>query len=362
MSALADAETPVDDTVDVDAMMQAAMTETDDDAAADDSAATPDDEPTEAAVGEADAPAGEVAPPHETTPTYEPFTFKAFKQDYEVPGARFNRTTGTIEFQDERALLRMRQVLSQGREWEATGREDLAKARRELDTLRDQPHAEIEQAKVYLEEFQRLMELPVEDLAQWLMDARTQWPVMQAKAERAYAERLVQHAQAQHQAPEPDVDRVVEQAQSGAVELVQQMLQDQPWATPDIAQEIAEYLHDPRVMDQWVLRAKRDLPEHGVRAGQYVADWDTARALADRMVNPYRRAHAHSATVTQHAAQNTKIAQQNAASLAQAKPKARPAVPVAAASASKPAASRTSSRAALMQEVWDVWKDTQRQR
>ena len=351
-------ETPADDAVDVSPLMQDAMQDAMQEVAAEADApaldAGDDTAESEAADGE-----GATAPPVETTPSYEPFTFRAFKQEYEVPGLAFDRRTNAIVAETPQALERVKQMLAQGREWEARGRQELVQLRKENAALREQPVAELEHAKVYLQEFQRLMDMPVEELAQWLMEARTQWPVMQAKAERAYAERLMSQAQAAAAPPEPDVEMVVEQANAGAEGLVQELLQGQPWAHPDIAAEVTEYLQDPRVMDQWVLRAKRDMPEIGVRAGQYVADWDTARAMVDRLLNPYRRAHAQTATVQQRAAQTTKIAQQNAARLAQSAPvKKAPAAP-----STKPAAPvKPASRSELMADVWQTWKEVNRPR
>ena len=302
-----------------------------------------------------DAPEAVTEPPAEL----EPFTFKAFKQDYEVPGLRYDKGKNAIVVDDARGLDRLRQMLSHGREWEARGRQELVALRKENTLLREQPVAEIEQAKTYLAEVQALMEMPVEELAEWVMNARSHWPVMQAKAERAYAERLMAQAQAAQQPPEPDVEQVIEEAQSGAAALVSELLTNQAWANPDIAAELTEFLSEPRTLDQWVLRANRDLPDMGIRAGQYVANWDAAREIVDRMTKPYRRAHEQTATVQQRAAQTTKVAQQNAAALATAKKPAPKPAPTAA----KPATpAKPQSRSDLMAEVWNVWKEQQRQR
>jgi hypothetical protein len=344
--------------VDVDTMMADAMAETADAPGADASEADAPDAP---AAPEGEGPADAGAPDVAAEVPPEPFTFKAFKQDYEVPGLRFDKAKNAIVVDDPRGLDRLRQMLSHGREWEARGRQELVQLRKENTLLREQPVAEIEQAKAYLAEIQQLMEMPVEDLAEWVMQARQHWPVMQAKAERAYAERLMAQAQAAQQPPEPDVEQVVEEARAGAEALVQDILQGQPWANPDIAAELTEFLQDPRTMDQWVLRANRDLPDMGIRAGQYVANWDAVRELVDRMTKPYRRAHEQTATVQQRAAQTTKVAQQNAAALATArKPAPKPAPPAAA--KPTPAPTRPQSRAELMSEVWSVWKEQQRQR
>lgn len=350
--------------VDVEAVMAEAMTETAEapaPAVTDDATEAPD-APVEA---EADAPEGDDPPEApeavaEPPAALEPFTFKAFKQDYEVPGLRFDKGKNAIVVEDPRGLDRLRQMLSHGREWEARGRQELVQLRKENTLLREQPVAEIEQAKTYLAEVQALMEMPVEELAEWVMNARQHWPVMQAKAERAYAERLMAQAQAAQQPPEPDVEQVVSEAQQGAEALVSELLTNQPWANPEIAAELTEFLSDPRTMDQWVLRANRDLPDMGIRAGQYVANWDAAREIVDRLTKPYRRAHEQTATVQQRAAQTTKVAQQNAAALATAKKPAPKPAPTAATPASTP--TKAQSRSDLMAEVWNVWKEQQRQR
>jgi len=307
--------------------------------------------------GEVVAEADPVSAP-EPAPEPEPFTFKAFKQDYEVPGLKFDKATNSIRVDDPRGLDRLKQMLSHGREWEARGRQELVTLRKENETLKTQPHYEVESAKTYMGEMERAMQMPREDALQLFAAMYDQYPLMQARAERAYAERLIEHQRMASAPPEPDVDVIAEQAQAGAAELVQQMLQDQPWASPDVAAEITEYLQDPRTLDQYVARATRDLPELGIRAGQYVADWDRARELADRLAKPYRSAHERTATVQKQAAQTTKIAQQNAARLAQSAPVKKPvAAPAKTAPREKPA-----TRSDLMRDVWDTWKDVQRAR
>lgn len=310
---------PVDETVDVDlndAVAEAFAPEAEET----DAPEAPDadtDAPEQAEpVAERDA----VSDPTPAPEPPEPFTFKAFKQDYEVPGLAFDKAKNAIVVQDARGLDRLKQMLSHGREWEARGRQELVQLRKEVQTLQTQPHAELEHAKAYMDEWNRLMQLDDQSFLEMALALKQQHPLLQAKAERAYAERLIEQQRQMAQPPEPDVDVIVEQAQAGAAELVQQMLANQPWASPDVAAELTEYLSDPRVLDQYVARALRDLPDQGISKGQYVADWDRARELAEKLAKPYRTAHERTATVQQQAAQTTKIAQQNAAKLAQAKP------------------------------------------
>ena len=111
--------------------------------------------------------------------------------------------TKTLTVQDDRGLERMKQLLSHGREWEARGRQELVALRKESQQLREQPHAEIEQAKVYMQEFEAMMTMEPEQLWQFISEARTNYPLMQAKAERAYAERLMDQARTANAPPEP---------------------------------------------------------------------------------------------------------------------------------------------------------------
>jgi hypothetical protein len=318
-----DETTPVDDTVDdvatdtaaISAAVAESFVEGDD---------TPDETPDEApdSIPSPDEGPEALAAPDPT----EPFAFNAFKQRNELPGLAWNPTTKSITVQDDRGLERMKQLLSHGREWEARGRQELVALRKESQQLREAPHVEIEQAKVYMQEFEAMMTMEPEQLWQFISEARTNYPLMQAKAERAYAERLMDQARTANAPPEPDVEMVVEQAQSGAAELVQELLQDQTWATPQLSAKVSQYLSDPRVLDQWVLRARRDLPEQGLRAGQYVANWDRARELVAEYTEPYRDAHGQRTQAARQLQTTQTVAKSNAAAMSRAKP-AAPASP-----------------------------------
>jgi hypothetical protein len=284
----------------------------------------------------------------------EPFAFNAFKQRQEVPGLVWNPQTKSITVQDDRGLERVKQLLSSGREWEMRGRQELLSLKKEAQSLREQPHAEIEQAKVYMQEFEAMMQMEPEQLWQFISEARTNYPLMQAKAERAYAERLMEQARTANAPPEPDVELIAEQAQSGAAELVQEILQDQTWATPQLSAKVSAYLSDPRVMDQWVLRARRDIPEQGLRAGQYVANWDKARELVAEYTEPYRDAHGQRTAAAKDLQTTQSAAQRNAASLSRAKPSAAPAP-------AKPAATGTRPRPQdVVKDAMQVWREMNR--
>lgn len=291
-------------------------------------------------------------------PPTTPFAFSAFRQEYAVPGTVFNPADRTIRFEDDRALNRMKQMLSHGREWEARGRQELVGLKRENEALRHQPVEEIEKARAFMQEWTHLMQMPPEELAAFLEAARTQWPLIEARAERAYAERLREQATMAQTPPEPDVEVIVEEVQHGAADLVEDYLANQPWATPDVRQTLVEYLQDRATMNQYVGRARTDMPDIGLRAGQYAADWDTARALVERMAKPYRDAHAQltaqQTAATQKLQQTTKIAAQNAATLAQAKPKAPAPKPTPA-----PAAPRRSIREEIAVNADRIWREVQ---
>lgn len=307
-----DETTPVDDTVDDVATDADAIS-----AAVDESFVEGDDVPDDAPESVASPSEG----PEAAAPV-EPFAFNAFKQRNELPGLAWNPNTRSITVQDDRGLERMKQLLSHGREWEARGRQELVALRKESQQLREQPHAEIEQAKVYMQEFEAMMQMEPEQLWHFISEARTNYPLMQAKAERAYAERLMDQARSANAPPEPDVEMVLDQAQNGAAELVQELLQDQTWATPQLSAKVAQYLSDPRVLDQWVLRARRDLPDQGLRAGQYVANWDRARELVAEYTEPYRDAHGQRTQAARHLQTTQTVARSNAAAMSRAKPAA----------------------------------------
>lgn len=320
------ATTPVDDTVDDDspetdaisAAVDASFEEGDD---------APEDTPDEAPESVPSPDEGPEAVAAVAPDPVEPFSFNAFKQRNEMPGLTWNPATKSIQVQDERGLERMKQLLSHGREWEARGRQELVALRKESQQLREQPHAEIEGAKVYMAEFEALMQMEPEQAWAFLQEARANYPLIQAKAERAYAERLMDQARTANAPPEPDVEMIVEQAQSGAAELVQELLQDQSWATPQLSAKVSAYLSDPRVLDQWVLRATRDLPDQGLRAGQYVANWDRARELVAEYTEPYRDAHGQRTAAARQLQTTQTAAKTNAAALSRAKPAPTPARP-----------------------------------
>lgn len=317
---MSDAITPVDDTVDEIELDTDAALNGDAELQAPDTDDTPDEMP-ESVPSPDEGPEAAAVP--DVPP--EPFAFNAFKQRQEVPGLVWNPQTKSITVQDDRGLERVKQLLSSGREWEMRGRQELLSLKKEAQSLREQPHAEIEQAKVYMQEFEAMMQMEPEQLWQFISEARTNYPLMQAKAERAYAERLMEQARTANAPPEPDVELIAEQAQSGAAELVQEILQDQTWATPQLIAKISAHLSDPRVMDQWVLRARRDIPEQGLRAGQYVANWDTAREIVAEYTTPYRDAHGQRTAAAKDLQTTQSAAQRNAASLSRAKPSAAPA-------------------------------------
>lgn len=251
-----------------------------------------------------------------------PFAFKAENQWRAVPGTAWDPQRGTITVDSPQALEQLQKYLGMGFKYEQVTKPELFQLRRQVQQLSTQAQAEVEQAKVYLQEWERMMELPEQELAAFILAARQEWPRIQAKAERAVAERLLEQARTAQAPPEPDVESIIDEARQGVAQLVQETLQGQPWASPAVAQELTEYLQDLSQMDQWVLRAQRDFPEMGVRAGQYVANWDAARQMLDRLTAGYRHGYAQLAQQQQQQAarvqQTTKVAAANAAAVAQA--------------------------------------------
>lgn len=331
------------------------------------------DEPAEApaAAPEGAAPeatAGAIATgnatPAASAPEPFPFAFKAENQWRAVPGTTWDPQRGTITVGSVEALEQLQKYLGMGFKYEAVTKPELFALRRQVGQLQQQASAEVEQAKVYLAEWKRMMEMPEEELAAFVLAARQEWPRIEARAERAVAERLLEQARAAQAPPEPDVESIVEEARTGAAQLVQEALHGQPWATPEVARELVEYLQDVQQMDQWVLRAARDFPEMGVRAGQYVANWDTARAMLDRLTAGYRRAYGQLAQQQQQQAARvqatSRVAAANAAAVAQAatgkastRPPARAAAPARTA---KPSAPARQTKDDIIQEAFAQWR------
>lgn len=361
---------PVDDTVDIDetddaATLASVAQDGPDDAPTDD--AEPADAPDDAPADDAPAPVAEAAPEPPAPDPVEPFAFNAFKQRYEVPGLAFNPKTHTITAEGPQAVQRLQQLLSHGREWEARGRQELVQTRRELQQVKETGSAETEAAKAYLSEWEKLMAMHPDDVAAYVVHAQASWPKIQAEATLKHAQQVLEQVKTAQQPPEPDVDAVVEDARSGAAELVQEFLQDQPWATPAVREKVTAFLQDIGTMNRWVARATRDMPEHGIRAGQYVAVWDDARALLDQYVAPYRDAHAQFATHQTAAAkqiqQTQTVAAQNAKALAQAKPVVRTPPRVASVVADDaPKLTTQEIRAKIDRDMDRAWEDQRRRR
>jgi hypothetical protein len=325
LDALTGAEGPESETELADAAPEGAAPEGDD----------ADPAPADAAAAEA-APTGAPGSAPAATDAAQatealPFAFKAENRWNAVPGTTWDPQRGTITVQSREALDHLQKYLGMGFKYEQVTKPELFALRRQVAEMQQQVQPEVEQAKLYLQEWQRLMEMEPEQLAEFIMGARQQWPMIQARAERAVAERMLEQARRAQQPPEPDVETIVEEARSGAAQLVQEILQGQPWASAEVAHELTEYLQDMQQMDQWVLKAQRDFPEMGVRAGQYVANWDVARQMLDRLTAGYRRSYQQVAHQQHQQAarvqQATRVAAANAAAVAQARatPAPRPA-------------------------------------
>lgn len=325
-----------------------------------DDPAGPPEAALQGAAPAAAAAGARAAPPREAMP----FAFKAENQWRAVPGTQWDPERGAITVQSVEALEQLQKYLGMGFKYEQVTKPELFALRRHVGQLQQQTTAEVEQAKVYLAEWKRMMEMPEEELAAFVLSARQEWPRIEARAERAVAERLLEAARAAQAPPEPDVESIVEEARTGAAQLVQEALHGQRWATPEVARELVEYLQDVQQMDQWVLRAARDFPEMGVRAGQYVANWDTARAMLDRLTAGYRRAYGQLAQQQQQQAARvqatSRVAAANAAAVAQAstgRAPARPPAKAAPAPASRrPAAAARQTKDDIIAEAFAQWR------
>lgn len=299
-----------------------------------------------------DAPAVETATTEPVMPEPVPFAVNVFGKAYQLPGASFQAAQRQIQFASDKDFDRARQLLTKGREYETVGRQELQAARAELHRLKNEPDEEKTQAQVYLQEFRQLMTMSEQELYDFCSNARMNWPKIEAKADRAYAERLREQARTAATPPEPDVDVIVEQAQDGAAQFIQKTLANEPWATPDVCAELTTLLSDRSMLGQFVYRTDRDIPEYGVRAGQWVADWDRANALLMKLTQPYQRAATTAQAATQRVQTTQAVAQTNARSLARAKPPA-PAAPPTKKPAPKPRPQD------VVRDAMAVWKGMQ---
>lgn len=305
------------------------------------------------------APAGETPQAEDAPPTY--YTFPSRYDDkgqrgqkaqpVTIEGLRWDAATRTITIEHDAAGERLQQLLQRGRIDEVSEpyRREMERQNRQLrqqvETRQQEMSAEAEQAAAFLEQLNSLMALP--DDEQYLtamLQLRQNMPQLRAEAKMKQAERMMQQARAAQQPPEPDVEQIVEEASQGAVAIARELLANQPWATDEVRDDLEAYLTDRHEMGRWVLRAERDLPEYGVRQGQYVANWDTLRELAERRVAPYRNAHDRITQTQRTAAETAKVAQQNAQVLG------KPATP------QKPATRPATTQATPTRQSRDEWK------
>lgn len=254
----------------------------------------------------------------------------------ELPGLLWDAQRKTLTVQDDASLQRLNQLLAQGRNYELGERQEAERWKNESRQLRQQ----VEQTKAdqsadqvaaaeYLAAVNELMGLDPEQLYAWCMEAKTNWPLLQARAERKYAEYLHTQARQPQAMPDVDIDTVVERMQVEVSTVVDQYLKEQPWASPDVIEKLTERLTDRQTMNRYAARANQDLPDIGAKKGQWLIDWDVVNQIADEFTQPYRGAHEKYAAQQQAAAtkvqQTQTIAAQNAKVLAQVKPAAKPA-------------------------------------
>jgi len=314
--------------------------------------ATPDDEhaPDDEQDGTESAPiAAESATVQPPTP--QPFGVNVHGQNYAIAGVTFDPAARTLAVADDRTFDRVRQLISKGREYETRGRQELTTAQREVQRVREEVNQETVKSTEYNKVFEQLMTRPIEEVAAMLGEWRTEWPRIQANAQVAYAERMMAQAQQAQQGEAPDVEMVVEQARSGVAEMVEQWLGNQPWASPTSRTELTALMSDVHTLDRFVGRAVRDDPTNGVRAGQYVADWDTARHILEQYARPYVGAHQSSTQAAHRAATTSAVATNNGKALAAAAAQ-RPAV----AAPKKPATPATNAKS-LSKQLDDDWSE-----
>jgi hypothetical protein len=235
-----------------------------------------------------------------------------------------------------------------------------------LETVQQTKSETEAQASAYLAEWQKVLALPEQDFLAFAQAFRQNVPRLEAQAERAAAEQVLAQARQLQEPPEPDPETIIEQAQDGSAELVSQMLRGQPWADPTVEQELARLMQSPSVLGQFVYRAPEDVPQYGVRRGQWVADWDAARQLVVQYAQPYQRAHSLAerkvAEATTRATATAPVAQQNARVLAKAG--AVPAPTTRAPNGSRPATEQATAKspAQIDADLDALWTETIRPR
>lgn len=344
---------PTDDAAPVDATEDAPPAEDGDD---------PSEPPPEPPTPSASA----ATPPAPTTEPPAPFTVTVHGQQHAIPGLTLDKAANAFRFADDRTFARVQNLLTKGREWETRGRQELHATRRELEATKAARTEREAQAEAYLSEWRKLMELPDEQFLAFAQAARQEWPRVQAQAERAVAEQKLAEAQRLQQPPEPDPESLLEQAQEGAEQFVRRMVAAEPWADPQTQQALVQWMQSPSVLGQFVYRAPQDVPQHGIRQGQWVADWDRARELLVQYANPLvvayqaRQTAAPVAQATGATASTgtPRAAQQNARVLATAGRARGPApAPRVPNGSTPPASTRRDARKALDDDLDRIARD-----
>lgn len=307
------------------------------------------------------APAPTSAPPEPAAP----FAVTVYGQTHTLQGVTFDKQANVLRMQDDRAFARVQNLLTKGREWETRGRQELHATRRELEATKASRTEREAQAEAYLSEWRKLMELPDEQFLAFAQAARMEWPRVQAQAERAVAEQKLAEAQRLQQPAEPDPESLLEQAQEGAEQFVVRMVANEPWADPQTQQALVQWMQSPSVLGQFVYRAPQDLPQQGIRQGQWVADWDRAREMLVQYANPLvvawqtrqQQAAPSAAPVASPVA--PRVAQQNARVLATAGRASAPAPAPRVPNGSTPPAStaRVDARKALNDDLDRIARD-----
>ena len=341
-------ETDAFEGMDDDSVIEAATTELMDDTPAD---VNTDDVLTDDNTDDAPDAAPVDAATVEEVPPAVPFAVNVWGQPYQLPGSTFDPKNRAIAFASDKDFDRARQLLTKGREFETRGRQEIQQLRSELQRRDNEPDEEKVQAQVYLQEFKALMTMSEQELYDFCTNARMNWPKIEAKADRAYAERLREQARTANAPPEPDREAIVEEATRGASQFIQSTLANEAWATPEVRDELTAILSNPRMLSQFVYRTDRDVPEYGVRAGQWVADWDRAGELLADLQKPYQRAATATQAATQRVQTTQAVAQTNARALARAKPTNTPVAP------QKKAAPPRQRPQDVVKDAMSVWRE-----
>jgi hypothetical protein len=247
----------------------------------------------EAETAVAEAPKAPETPSEPTTATEpaveEPgpaFSYQADGRAWEMPGTEVGEDG--VFFSND-ALHELTRLLAAGRNHEGTFRQRLSESAQREQAAAKRAEAAEERSKQVLEHFDQLFaqsqgattfeELLQKPLGKWLLDAYTQYPILRAKADAA-------GVQKQAEADRAQLEQLRAQQQEAQLQpLMDQALVDsltswgqQAGASQQQLQAAYDWLTDPAMRSVLFVKVPADMPERGLRAG----DWAIDHAVVQR--------------------------------------------------------------------------------